>query len=336
MTPNTTPAAPNSGNNSRQRLIAIAAVVIVALLALNAWLLYNYTKADRAQQSLTMQLDEATQLQEELNDKYYQAKTDLDAMKGENEEMNALIAQQQTELKEAKDRIAALIRQGGNANAARAEIGKLKEQINTYLAELNQLREENALLTDANQQLSQERDGLRTDLDAQILNNNSLSQERAILVSEKEQLNSRNASLSRKVDQASAIQVSGIEALGQKQRSSGKYVTRRDAENVEQISVTMTTTVNEITEPGTETFLLRIVGPMGETMAIDQMGSGVFRNQTTGEDMRYTLKKVVEYERDARQVGFTWSPGTAFNSGKYQVEIYNKGYLVGATSLVLK
>lgn len=343
MTPNTPspkptppPVVPPKPDNSKQRLIAIAAVVIVALLAVNAWLLYKYTQADKAQTTLTTQLDESSKLQEELNDQYYAARAELEAMRTDNEEMNSLIAQQQEELKDAKDRIAYLIRQGGDASSARSEIAQLKEQANSYLAELNQLREQNALLADENQALAQERTLLQTDLSLQQEANENLNQERALLVSEKEQLTTNNSNLSRKVNQASTIKVTGLEAVGQKMRRSGKYVTRRDAANVERIAVTFTTMVNEIAEPGTEEFVVRILNPQGETLALDQMGSGVFTNSATGEAMRYTLKDDISYDRNANTLGFVWNPGQQFAEGNYTIEVYNKGYLAGSTSLRLK
>lgn len=322
--------------NNKQRLIAIAAVVIVALLAINAWLLFKYTQADKAQVSLTSQLDESTQAQEELNEKYYAARAELESMRTGNEEMNALIEQQQAELKDAKDRIATLIRKGGSLDAARAEISQLNDQVNGYVAELNQLREQNALLTDENQQLAQQRDVLETDLNSQRVTNDNLTQERALLVSEREELSSTNNQLSRKVSMASAIKVSNLEAVGQKNRRSGKAVTRRDAANVEQIEVTFNTTVNEIAEAGREEFYVRIINSQGETLAIDQMGSGVFTNKATGEAMRYTMKDDMDYDRSQNTLRFLWAPGQQFSAGNYAVEIYNKGFLVGETSLQLK
>lgn len=339
MTPTTptspTPAAPKP-DNSKQRLIAIAAVVIVALLAVNAWLLFKYTQADKAQATLTTQLDESNKLQEELNDQYYAARAELEDMRTANADMNARIAEQQEELRAAKDRIAALIREGGDPNSARAEIAQMKQQANSYLAELNQLREQNALLADENQQLTQERDNLQTDLSTQQEVNENLNQERALLVSETERLNTSNSNLSRKVTQASTIKVAGLEAVGQKMRRSGKFVTRRDAANVERIVVSFKTTVNEIAESGVEEFVVRIINPQGETLAVDQLGSGVFTNMSTGEAMRYTLKDDLMYDRNENTLGFVWNPGQQFSQGNYTIEVYNKGYLAGSTSMILK
>lgn len=334
--PSSPSSSPKPQDNSKQRLIAIAAVVIVALLAVNAWLLFKYTQADKAQETLTTQLDESAKAQEELNEEYYAAKAELESMRTGNEELNALVEQKQTELREAKDRIASLIRKGGSLDAARAEISQLNEKVSGYVAELNQLREENALLADENQQLAQQRDVLESDLNVQRESNDNLTQERALLVSEKERLSGDNNQLSRKVSMASAIKVTNLEAVGQKKRRSGKAVTRRDAANVEQIEVTFGTTINEIAEAGEEEFHVRIINTQGVTLAMDQMGSGSFVNQATGESMRYTMKDDMAYDRSQNALRFLWAPGQQFDAGNYTVEIYNKGFLVGETSFRLK
>ncbi len=333
--PNPTPA-PKPADNSKQRLIAIAAVIIVALLAVNAWLLFKYTQADKVQETLTTQLNESDQLKAELEKSYYEALAELEEMRTGNEELNALIEQQKGELKDSRDRIDRLIRDQGDLSRARAELATLNQQVEGYLGEINQLREQNAMLSEENVQLAQERDALTENLDSQLQENTLLSEERALLVSEREQLNSSNDALSRKVTQASAIKVAGLEAAGQKIRGSGKAVTRRSADNVEQILVSFNTTVNEIAEPGEEDFVVRILSPQGETLAIDQLGSGTFTNSNTGETMRYTMKKDIEYDRSTSTVSLVWAPGQQFTSGNYTIEVYNKGFLAGTTTLRLR
>lgn len=328
--------AASKSSQSRQKLIAIAAVVIVALLAVNAWLLYNYTQANKAQATLTTQLDEANVLQEELNERFYEARDELKSLRSDNEQLNALITAKEAELLEQKDRIASLLRKGGSLDAARAELAKLNQQVDGYLLEVNQLREQNSLLADANLQLTQERDQFSNDLTTQKEANENLNQERALLVSEREQLSANNEDLSKKVNQASAIKVTNLKVAGQKIRKSGKPVTRRDAGNVEQIEVTFQTTVNEIASAGSEEFYIRIINSQGETLALNQLGSGVFTSEATGESMRYTMKDEISYDGSTDALRFKWAPGQAFSPGKYSVEVYNKGFLVGNSEMVLR
>ncbi|MEM1216683.1 MAG: hypothetical protein AAGJ82_13400 [Bacteroidota bacterium] len=333
--PTTPPPAAPKPDNSKQRLITIAAVVIVALLAVNAWLLFKYTQANKSQMALSTQLDESIAAQEELNLEFTAAREELESLRTGNEELNALIDQKTAELEEAKNRISGMIRKGGSLDAARREIADLKAQLSSSLAEVNQLREQNALLADENTQLTEQRNNLQTDLNTQLEANEGLTQERAILVSEREQLTEANSQLSRKVTQASAIKVNSLTAVGQKVRKSGKPVTRRSADNVSQIAVTFNTDSNEIAEPGEETFFVRILNAEGVTQSAGT-GSGVFTNKATGEQIKYTLMNKLDYDRSANSLQLVWKSDQGFSPGRYDVEVYNKGFLVGTTNLVLK
>lgn len=325
-----------STNQSRQKLIAIAAIVIVALLAVNAWLLYSYTEANKAQANLSTQLEEVNALQEQLNEEYYEAKAELKALRSSNEELNGMIAEKEAELKEQKDRIASLIRKGGSSSSIKAELAQMRNKAEGYMAEINQLREQNALLADANQALQQENTQISSDLNTKIQENENLNKERAMLVSERQALSQNNEQLSRKVNMASAIRVQDLRIEGKKVRKSGTAVTRRNADNIQLLEVNCGIVVNEIADAGTEEFHMRIISPQGETLAMNQMGSGVFTNKATGESIRYTQKTSINYDQTQDALNFVWRPDTKFSAGKYTVEVYNKGFLVGTSSVVLR
>ena len=91
-------------SNSSQRLIAIATVVIIALLGINGYLLYNKITKDRLIEEQKQELISSEKMQAELEKEYYQSLSDLEEMKTANEELNAIIEQQKGELKSQKDR----------------------------------------------------------------------------------------------------------------------------------------------------------------------------------------------------------------------------------------
>ena len=333
-----TPPVTNSSttDNSKQRLIAIAAVIIVALLGVNAFLLINKFRDKRVKSELTAELTEAEQLKAELEKQYYEALSELEEMRGTNEELNALIEKQKEELRESKEQIDGLIADGQSLDRARRELRKLKSQVEGYVAEINQLKEENQILTAANEELSENNSLLQTDLQSSQEQNEALSSEKALLVSEKEILSADNSRLSEKVNIASVIKVDDIDVSGIKMKKSGKAVKKKYAKNIDQLKVCFNTTSNKVAEPGLEQFLLRIVNPLGETLAIEEMGSGVFTNQETGEQIRYTQIKEYEYNQDANTLCIVWSSNTPLQKGNYEIEVYNKGYLSGSTTFNLK
>ena len=177
--------------------------------------------------------------------------------------------------------------------------------------------------------LKGERDQLNMNLQAKLGENEQLADAKAQLVNEKEQL-------SKSVEIGSVVQVKGVNVTPQKIRNSGKTADQKAAKKTDQLKVCFTTIANELAKPGTEKFFIRIINPRGETLAIDDLGSGITTNVKTGEEVRFTQVAEYDYMNDETQLCFNWKPDTAFESGEYEVEIYNKGYLSGKGSFSLK
>ena len=166
----------------------------------------------------------------------------------------------------------------------------MKTQIQQYLAEVNQLREQNQELTTQNMTLNEEKVKLSTDLEVERTNAASLSNEKAMLVSEKEAIEGERAKLSKKVTAASVVKVSEIEVSGLKMKDSGKAVKKSYAKNVDQLKICFNTTVNEVADPGADLYHIRIIDPQGITMAVESLGSGVFISNA-GEEIKLRQPK---------------------------------------------
>ena len=329
----TTPGGPD---NSKQRLIAIAAVIIVALLAVNAFLLFNKFKQDRLTSELSTELNETEQLRAELEQQYYEALSELEEKKGQNEELNALIESQKDELTSQKSEIDRLLRSKRDLDKVRQKMQEMTVQVEQYLAEINQLRQENEELVANNSQLSEANQNLRTNLDSQLMENQELSSVKASLVSEKEQLEADRSRLAKKVNLASVIKVTDMDINGLKLKSSGKAVKRRSAKNVDMLEVCFSTTANQVAEAGPEIFYVRIVNPSGETLALEQKGSGVLINNATGEEVRFTQVKEIDYNREVQNYCLEWTPNQPMEEGSYTIEVYNKGHLAGTGMVDLR
>ncbi len=321
---------------SRKRVLIIAGSLLFLLLALNIFLLINRAEQKRENQELTNQLDETEQLKVALEREYYEALSELEEMRGSNEELNALIEKQQEDIRRQKGRIEVLLQDRRNLVEAREQIAELKLRVDRYLAEINQLRAQNQQLLATNDILVEEKDSLSNQLDNERATNQELAAARAALVSETRKLEAERSNLRRKVNIASVIQVEAIEASGLKIRNSGKRSTKRFAKNIDELKVCFHTEVNEVTEPGPESFPVRIVNPLGETLYLESMGSTVITDYDSGEDIRVTQVVDLDYERSAENLCMVWTPNQPLMSGTYTVEIYNKGYLAGASLFELK
>ena len=284
---------------------------------------------------LSAKLDETESVRADLEKQYYDALSQLEQMKGSNEELNALIDKQKEELASQKSRIDDLLATKGNLDRARAEIKKLTGQVEQYLAEINQLRQENQELGDQNRMLAVEKDSLAGDLANQKMTNEELAAAKAALTSEKERVEMERTILAKKVDRASMISVQSVEVTGLKRRSNDKSIKKNYADNIDQLQVCFNTTSNEVAENGKEVYYIRILSPLGETLAVEELGSGAF-TAADNEQIRYTMEKEFNYTGTPQKMCAVWSPNQPFSKGKYEVEIYNKGFLAGKGSVVLK
>lgn len=325
---------PNSGGDSGNKVPYIVAIVLLALATVGLGI-FPFSKSSE-NEKVTAMYDESEQLKAELEKQYYEALSELEELRGSNDEMNALIEQQKVELKDQKDKIAGLLKDSRNLSAARKELAALRTQAEGYIAEINQLREQNEMLTSENATLLEKNDTLSKNLQDQQMANAELSSERAVLVSEKEQLEEVRQQLSRKVNIASVIKVDGIEVTGLKTKKSGKDVKRRNADNIDKLQVCFNTSANDVAEAGSEVFFVRIINPLGETLAIEEMGSGVMTNNANQEQVLYTQAREMEYNGEAGNLCTEWAPNQPLQEGNYELEIYNKGFLAGSTSFQLK
>ena len=325
--------------DSKQKLTAVAAVIIVALLGINAFLLYNKYNQDQVIKSQKSELNEAEQLKAELEKQYYEALSELEEMRGNNDELNAMIDQQKIELKDQKDKIARLIRNGNSSKsdlaAARKEMEQLRVQLNQYITENTKLKEEKEQLTAANQELTMAKNTLETEVATQKTLNEELTTVRATLMSQKEELETQNLSLSEKVNVASVIKVSSVQGSGWKIRKNGKAVSKKRASSVDRLKVCFTALSNAVVNEGVEKFYVRILNPKGETLAVENLGSGVI-STTAEEDVRYTKSKEIDYSNQEVEACMLWEPNVPFEKGEYKVEIYNKGFLAGLGAFSLK
>lgn len=329
-----------SAKDSKQKLIAAAAIIIIALLAGNAFLLYNGSQKSKTISQQVAQIDEAEKLKTELEKQYYEALAELEEMRGSNEELNSLIDKQKEDLKTQKDKISKLIRSGkakkSDLAAARQQIQDLAAQRDQYMAEVTQLKDQNQSLTAQTVQLSEDKTLLQDEVSKGRMMNDELVTAKAALVSEKEELETERAVLSKKVSIASVIKVSTITAEGWKIRKSGKPVKKRYAKNIDRLTLCFDATQNNVVEAGSEQFHVRIINPVGETLAIEELGSGVLNSTANNEQIRYTRAKEIDYSNTDSNVCINWEPNIPFQKGTYEVQIYNKGYLAGQGTFTLK
>lgn len=314
-------------------MTTIMGIAIAVLLGLCVFLLVNKMKTSSALSATQTELEAQKTAFTELDAKYNEAVTQLEQQKGINAELDAKINEQLSQLSAQKDQIAGLIRDKKDYKGA---INNLERQKNEYLAQIEELKKQVGILTEDNTRLSSENQNLSTSLTETQGKLAEESNAKAALISEKTSLETERAQLSKKVDIASAIRVKNITTKSVMLKSNGKEKTKNKASKVDKLSICFTTEPNEVVPSGEETFYLRIVDPTGAPLAIESLGSGVAQDKRNESDFRYTTTASCNYQNGETEVCGAWQPGQNFVKGKYKVEVYNKGYLVGTGAFNLK
>ncbi|MEL6357904.1 MAG: hypothetical protein AAFQ37_13335, partial [Bacteroidota bacterium] len=125
---------PPKKDNTKTTVLTVAVVLLAALLGLTA---FGYFSGRGENKELQTALSETEEFKVQAEQQYYQALAELEEMRGDNEELNAMIDQQKAELKTMKEKIDGLTRDSRNLSAARRELASLREQTEAYVAELN-------------------------------------------------------------------------------------------------------------------------------------------------------------------------------------------------------
>ena len=321
---------------SNQGLSTILWVLLGASIIGNAYLLMDRSKMSEKAAVQAQQISEADQLNTELEKQYYEALSDLEEMRGDNDELNTMIETQKEELKQQKNKIASLIRNGQDLKTARAELAVLKTQAEEYVAKIEQLQTENEQLTEVNLTLTKEKSELSEQVEESMRANDELTTAKTALISEKEILSKEKSDLEAKVNVASVIDVQNIQVSGIKLNKKGKEREKARANQINHLKVCFDLDDNNVAEAGIEQFFVRVLNAQGETMTFENFGSGIMIHGDTGEQIKYTLIKGVQYDNKSMNTCFDWAPDIEWASGEYGIEIYNKGFKVGDAAFELK
>ena len=318
-----------SYTQSKQNYTAVSIIAIIALLGLNGYQWYSNSKLSATNQQLQTQQVELEKVQAELDQDYQAALESLEEMRGDNQQLNALIDSQKAELKAQKEKINNLIWTSRELDKARTEIKTLNANVTKYLSEIQNLKEENKILSEDNQKLNQR-------IDAEVKEKEEILQQRESLAAEKDKLSKTNEVLGSKVDIANAVKVNTINVKGYEIKKDGKLKEQSKAKNINMLRVCFQTETNRVTPAGNKKFYLRIVNPQGETIAVEDKGSGVLTNKLDNTQVRYTTSGEIQYNNEDTNACIDWTLDDKLPKGNYNIEMFNNGYPVGKGAFVLK
>lgn len=298
-------------NNTKRTMYLI---IIFLLLLTNIVAGYFWLNSNKDNEKLTV---EKTELQAEYNSLQKDLNTqmeELEAMKGQNEELDAIIAEREKEIKEQQLSIAKLFKQknftASELKKAKAMISTLEIQNTSFMTQIDSLQTVTA-------QLRVDNENLETDLTSQKETNSTLENE--------------NKYLDGKVELGSLLRADELSITGVKLRSNGVEKDMTKLKKIDKIKVCYQTGDNLVREAGSAKMYLLIVNPKGETIYNEANGSGLFKNKDN-EELRYTKVADLDYQGKNKNVCIYWTQ-ELLDEGEYKAFMYNDGYLVGEASI---
>lgn len=307
-----TPTPERKKSSANIFYIAAIAVLVTCSIYLFA---NNRTKTHEAT-ALTTQLDESNTRYADLDKQYSAALADVSSYKGQNKTLDSILTVKEKELVNFKSAL----------NKAR------KEKVLSEAEYKKQLDQISAVVTDLTAQI----ETLQKEKNMLITKNDSLGKRVAEEVTLTAQLSETNKVLFNKVTVASLLIPKNIVVEGIKEKSSGKETTTSRASKVSELRLCFNIGENKIAEAGNKTFLARIISPEGTTLAVEDLGSGVFQVAGENEQRTFTTSQVVSYDQKPQNVCMFWKQKMPYSAGKYSAEIYQDGYFIGKTDFELK
>jgi len=327
----------SSTQDSKARLWPWMIAGLVALAGTNifTWAMYSNKKTEVVTTQTSLKSEE--DLNAKLDQQFKDATTELEGMKGKNTELNSLIDKQKGDLEAQKTKIANLINVKKDLAGARAELGKMRDQVTGYVSQIADLQTKNKGLTENVATLTSEKTKIQEDLSKEQMTRKDVETQKEAIAQEKAKVEQERTMLAKKVDIGSVVHVGNITTKGYKIGDNGKDKEKISSSSIDRVKLCFDAADNQIAPTGKETFYFRILDPTGVAISSTGGGGGVLKLDG-GKEVQYTTAKEIDYSQSSQNVCTNWDTkgSYSFKKGKYDIEVYNKGYLAGKGSFMMK
>ena len=300
----------NSKSNQGRKIVII--VIIAILLAANGVLLWQFFTQKEQITTITTEKTKVISERDELTKQKADLQAQLDSLVTMNNQLSSKLKISDDEIAQLQTKINNLQYAVGNGNsgASKAELEKLKAEIKAKMDQLAALQKEN--------------EGLKSDKDAL---NSSLNDEK----SKEQQLSQEKDILANKVALGSVMSADNFKITGAKFSKSGKEKATTSAKSTQKLKICFSIAQNLVVDKGTKTIYIRVLGPDKKCLCVE---SQTFK--TNGQDTPYTVSQDINYNNEKLDQCIYWANESKFTKGKYIVEVYLEGNLIGTSSTMLK
>lgn len=316
-----------NGNGSSNSKLHAMYIVLIALLI--GGLVYTNLKLKKSKETIVVtekQRDDVQSLKAELDLKYNESLQEIESYRAENAGLDSLLTVKEQELSAKKAKIDALLSQISGLKANDGTKAKL-------LAEAQQM------IT----QMENDKMRLQTTIDSLVTVNKTLFMERDSISGElsttlqkKQKVDDDNKKMKERIDKASILSTANLQSTPIRITKKGKEDEVSKAKDAEKLRVCFDLLQNKIAPSGETEIAVRIISPDGSTIQLQSLGSGTLKEATTDNEIPFTYTIRPDYQNDTKTVCSYWAQTYKFAAGKYSVEVYQQGYLIGQSSFTMK
>jgi DNA repair exonuclease SbcCD ATPase subunit len=301
----------NQQNSGNKIFVVISAVLFVITLILG-WQLYQQKtitntiivekeKVESDYSTVKSEFEEIKMAYDELQTDNKQLKSELDARKEELEDLGVQLEKYKND--------AAMVKK------LRKELQTIRDLIKSYLHEIDSLQQANIGLKEQNKK---------------VMNELQSEQNRS------QQLTNEKEKLTEKVEVASKLKTYQLFADAVKVKGSDKESSTTKAKRADRIRACFTLSENKIAKKENKTIYMKVIAPGDEVLVTSTDDNNMFG---VGNDRQYfSAKKDIFYENEAKEMclAFTKKDKDEFKPGRYKIEIFADGAMIGNTSFELK
>jgi chromosome segregation ATPase len=293
--------------NQKQTTNLLTLIIIVLIIGIG-FAAYKLVILNRNFDVLNKEIEKTISAKDLLEEDLKFLYSEYDSIQTENDSMNV-------KLKEGQEKIAVLLNELKSVKAYNAS------QIRQYQGEIETLRgimKSYVFQIDSLNQLNNEL----------IAENNAVRESHERLKYEMDEVVEKNDVLEMTVEKASTIKATNITSrcFNNRGRENDK------AKKVTQVQTSFTLIENQIAEQGERTIYLRIIRPDG--FVLIQNSENVFEFEE--EIIAFTESRKVLYDGNFLDVIIYYNANQEFLEGKYDVELYMNGTIIGTSSFLLK
>ena len=286
--------------------------LVIALLGTWGYIIWDKSKVKETIQQKDMQYSSVVSEKDTLKSLLDEATMRYDVLKTSNAKKDSTITAKDRDIAEKKSRIQAILSKAG---ATKEELAQAKVLIASLNTDIESYKTQVETLKGQNQQLTVEKQAVTNQRDEVIKNFDSAKS----VIKAKEDV----------IDVGSTLHASAFNIAGINRKNSGKEKETTKAKKVDMLRITFTLDENRIAASGNKDLYVCITGPDGKPVAVEALGSGMFRTRD-GDDKTFTQKVQVQYTQGQRQiVSFDWKQNTPFLVGDYKIEVYHNGFKIG-------